>query len=90
MKAKVRKLFFKNPYESLLSQLITCTSYLIQPGNCRSPLVWVLWLLQHPQFLKVWVLAPMVFVNFSHISINFHKSDVENAMNQVIPLPNVM
>ena len=28
------------------------------------PLVWVLWVLQHPQFLKVWVLAPTVFGKF--------------------------
>ena len=29
-------------------------------------LVWVLWVLQHPQFLKVLELATMVFGNFSH------------------------
>ena len=49
------------------------------------PLVWVLWVLQHPQVLKLWVLAPMVFGNFSHISIIFHKNCVKNVMNLVIP-----
>ena len=29
-----------------------------------SPLVWVLWVLKHPQFLKVWVLAPAIFSIF--------------------------
>ena len=28
---------------------------------------------------------PMVFGNFSHISINFHKNDTKNNMNIVIP-----
>ena len=37
------------------------------------PLVWVLWVLQNPQFLKVWVLAPTDFGNYSHDSINFYK-----------------
>ena len=36
-------------------------------------LVWVLWELQHPWFLKVWVQAPMVFGEICHKSINFHK-----------------
>ena len=35
------------------------------PIFIRAPLVRVLWVLQHPQFLKVWVLAPTVFGNFS-------------------------
>ena len=33
-----------------------------QPG---SPLVWVLWVLQHPLFSKLWLLAPTLFVKFS-------------------------
>ena len=37
--------------------------------------------LKHPQFLKVRVLAPMVFGNFSHNSINFYKNDIENVTN---------
>ena len=32
---------------------------------------------------KVWVLAPKVFDNLSHISINFHKNEVENVTNLV-------
>ena len=30
-------------------------------------------------------LAPMVFANFSHITINFHTNDLENVTNTVIP-----
>ena len=37
--------------------------------------------LKHPQFLKVRVLAPMVFGNFPHNSINFHENDTENVTN---------
>ena len=44
----------------------------------------LVWLLQHPQFLKLWVLAPVVFGNFSHISIIFHKNCL-NVMSLVIP-----
>ena len=56
---------------------------LFQNGKyAEQPLVWVL---QHPQFLKVWVLAPMVFGKFFHIATNFHKNDTKNAMNPVIP-----
>ena len=41
----------------------------------------VLLVLQHPQFLKVRVLALMVFGNFSHNSINFQKNYTENVTN---------
>ena len=45
------------------------------------PLVWVLWVLQHPQFLKVWVLAPMVFdkfLTFASIFIEMMQKIVQN------------
>ena len=61
---------------------------LLQGRLTGPPLVWVLWVLQHPQFLKVWVLAPMVFGNFSHISIIFHKNCVKTVMNAVIEREN--
>ena len=32
----------------------------------------------------IWVLAPMIFDNCSHISINCHKNKVENVTNLVI------
>ena len=38
-----------------------------------------------PSYLKVWVLALMVFGIFSHISINFLKNDTENVTHLVIP-----
>ena len=37
-----------------------------------------------PTDFKVCVLAFTVFSNFSHISINIHKNDVENGRNPVI------
>ena len=37
-----------------------------------------------PQFLKVWVLAPMSFGKFSHTSIIFHKNCVKNVKNLAI------
>ena len=50
----------------------------------RAPLVWVLWVLKQSRVLKVWVLAPMVFSDFSQISINFYENDKENVTNPVI------
>ena len=51
----------------------------------ESPLVWVLWVLYHPPFLKLWVLATMVFGKYSHGSINFYKNGMENVVNLLIP-----
>ena len=44
-------------------------------------LVWVLWVLQHPHFLKVWVLAPMVLGIYPSF---FIKKCVKNVMNLLI------
>ena len=49
----------------------------------------MLWVLG-AQYLKVWMLAPMIFGNFSRISINFQKNDVENVTNLVIPWQKVI
>ena len=38
----------------------------------------MLWMLLHPRFLKLWVLAPMVFGELCHKSINFHEKRYGN------------
>ena len=48
------------------------------------PLVWVLWALQHPQFLKVWVLVPMVFGEICHKSFNFDKKRYGNTLYSIL------
>ena len=46
-------------------------------------------MLQHPEFLKVLVLAPKVFGKFCDKSIIFHEKDVQTISNIVIPLQNL-
>ena len=41
-------------------------------------------MLLYPQFLKVWVLAPIVFSDFCHKSINFDEKNMETISNIVI------